>query len=71
MVSLNPIGKLWLSSRIKPRMYVRMYVRRSTMYEKSSILLAGTGVRKNSTLASGSSPIKFLILITRNHLPTE
>ena len=38
-----------LNSRIKPRMYER----RSTMY-----LLAGTGVRKRGTVASGFSPIK-------------
>ena len=42
-------------SRIKPRMY--MYVRRNDMYKKAS-LLAGTGVRKNSTVACWFSPIK-------------
>ena len=30
------------------------------MYKKITILLAGTGVRKNSTVASGSSSIKIL-----------
>ena len=51
---MKPNRKLRLNSRIKPRVYVRG----NTMYEKSSILLTGTGVRKNSTVASGSSPIK-------------
>ena len=31
---------------------------RIVLLQKSSILLARTGVRKNSTVASGSSPIK-------------
>ena len=52
--SLNPIRKLRLNSRIKPWVYVR----RNTMYEKSCILLAGTDVMKNSTVACGSIPIK-------------
>ena len=33
-----------------------MYERRRTLYEKAA--LAGTGVRKNSTVACGFSPIK-------------
>ena len=45
------IGKLWLNSKNKPQMYVR----RSTMYEKAQFSLAGTGARKNSTVAC---PIK-------------
>ena len=51
---IQAIGKLRLNSRIKPRLYVR----RGTLYEKSYILLAGTGVMKISTVACGSSPIK-------------
>ena len=52
--SLNSIGKLRLNSRIKPWVYVR----RITMYEKSCILLAGTDVMKNSSVACGSIPFK-------------
>ena len=37
--------------RVKMR-YAYYFIR------KSSILLAGTGIRKNSTVASGTSPIK-------------
>ena len=49
-------------STIKPRAYVRRI-----MYEKNSILLAGTGVRKNSTVASvGPVLLKPIILITPN-----
>ena len=44
-------------NRINPWVYVRG-IPRSTMYEKSSILLAGTGVRKISTVACWVSPIK-------------
>ena len=70
-VSAFTVGKLRLNSRIKPRMY--MYVRRITtcMYKKSCILLAGTGVRKNSTVACGFSPIKSIILISQSVLSTE
>ena len=41
------------------------------MFEKSSILLAGAGVRENSTVASGSNPIKLIFLITGNIVSTE
>ena len=40
------------TSGVRKTRYPQYYVR------KSSILFAGTGVRKNSTVASGSSPIK-------------
>ena len=39
-------------NRIKPRVYVRR-ITHSTMYGK-----AGTGIRKNSSVACGYSPIK-------------
>ena len=39
--------------------------------EKSSILFAGTGVRKNSTLALGPDILKSIILLTPNGLSTE
>ena len=39
-----------LEDRIKPRVYVRL-ITLSNMYEKSSILLAETGVRKISSVA--------------------
>ena len=39
------------------RVYVRR-ITRSTMYQKISILLAGTGVWKISSVACGLSPIK-------------
>ena len=46
--------KLWLSLRIKPQMYVN----RSTLYDKISILFSLNWRKENSTAASGSSPIK-------------
>ena len=49
-------------NRIKPREYVRR-ITRSTV-QKSSILLARTGVRKISSVACEFSPLKILILIT-------
>ena len=50
-------------NRIKPRVYVRR-ITRSTMYKKSSILLARTGVREIISVACGFCPIKFSVLIT-------
>ena len=50
---MSTIGTLRLNSRIKPLMYVR----RRTMYEKAAFLLAGTGVRKISSVAYGFSSI--------------
>ena len=47
-------------NRIKPRVYVR-HITCSTMYEKSSILLAGTGVRKVSSVACGFSQSKIYL----------
>ena len=47
------IKKIQLNSRIKPRMYVW----RSTIL-KNCILLAGTGVKNDSTVVCGFSPIK-------------
>ena len=44
-------------NRIMARVYVRS-ITRSTMYQKSSILLAGTSVRKISSVACGFSSIK-------------
>ena len=51
----NPIWKApaQFENRIKPRMYYAKYYVR-----KSSILLAGTGARKISSVACGFSPIK-------------
>ena len=59
MVQINrfghgPIGKFRLNPGIKPRMYLMS----STVYEKSRVLLAGTCVKKHSTVAYGFSPIK-------------
>ena len=46
----------------KPRVYVRHITRTcSTMYENDPFLLAGTGVRKISSVACGFSPIKIYI----------
>ena len=44
-------------NRIMARMYVRS-ITRSTMYQKCSILLAGTGIWKISSVACGFSSIK-------------
>ena len=44
-------------NRIKPLMYARC-ITRSTVYEKSSILLSGTGVGNISSVACGFSPIQ-------------
>ena len=44
-------------NRIKPGVYVRR-ITHSTMYKKSSILLAGTGLRKISSVACEFSHIK-------------
>ena len=57
--SVNRESLALFESRIKPRVYVRR-ITRSCMYtvRKSSILLAGTGVRKISSVARGFSPIK-------------
>ena len=55
------IKKFQLNSRIKPRMYVW----RNTIM-KNCILLAGTGVKNDSTVVCGFSPIKSIILITGN-----
>ena len=53
-------------NRIKPRKYVRR-IKLSTMYENFFILLAGTGVKKISSIACWLSPIKIhFFLITRN-----
>ena len=49
-------------NRIKPRMYVRRITRSimySTMYVKKKLHLAGTGVRKISSVDFGFSPIIF------------
>ena len=46
-----------LENRIKPQVYIRR-VNHSTIYKKTSLLLAGTGVRRNRTVASGFSRIK-------------
>ena len=45
-------------NQINPWVYVRRITRSSIYVRKSSISLAGTGVRKISSVASGSSPIK-------------
>ena len=45
-------------NRIKPRVYIRDITCCTLYVRKSSILLAGTGVRENSTVTSWSSPIK-------------
>ena len=45
-------------NRIMARVYLRSIIARSTMYQKSSILLAKTGVWKTSYIACGLSSIK-------------
>ena len=57
--SLALFGKVRHNSRIESwfRVYVRS-ITRSTMYQKSSILLAVTGVWKISSIACGFSSIK-------------
>ena len=50
-------------NQIKPREYVRR-ITHSTIYKKSSILTAGTGVRKISSVVCGFSPFKSIFLIT-------
>ena len=42
-----------------------MYVRRRTMYEKNSILLAGTGVKKIRYVACGFSSVKIHYYVNR------
>ena len=46
-----------LENQTKPLVYIRR-ITRSTMKEKNSILLAGTGIRIISTVACGLIPIK-------------
>ena len=55
--NLNRESPTQFENRIKSRMYVRR-ITHSSMYEKSPLLLAGTGVRKISSLACWFSPIK-------------
>ena len=48
------IRKVWLISRTKPQMYL------GVVLCMKKLILARTGVRKNSTVACGFSPINLL-----------
>ena len=58
---------LAFENKMKHRVYVRP-ITRCIMYEKNSILLAGTGVRKISSVACGFSPKKSVFLIAKKKL---
>ena len=55
-------------NRTKPRVYVRHITRTNVVLWKSSILLAGTGVRKINSVACGFSPIKPIFIITQKNV---
>ena len=58
-MATNRESRAQFENRIKPQVYI-VSITRSTCskYKKSFILLAGTGVRKTSSVACGFSPIR-------------